>query len=124
MAYFNNFNNTNFCSTSSASRELDMYPFLSQQASATEEVDSQAFSTLANRWGMVGRRRLVFGLRPVTVGIVTAPLSTDISRMSLQSRCPRPPHTLPRPTAMVSRHTPDIIGQRLANKPNPTTPAF
>jgi len=54
MACFNDFNNNaNFYSTSSASAEFNVYPFLSQ-ASATEEADSQTYSTLADRWSMVG----------------------------------------------------------------------
>lgn len=61
MTYFNNTHCANFYPTTSASGELDGYPFLSQ-TSAAEEVDSQAYGTFADCWGMARQPGPMVGL--------------------------------------------------------------
>jgi hypothetical protein len=57
---FNNADNANFHSTSSASEELDTYPFLSRTSSG-EGVDDETFGTFAHGWGMVGQSEPMVG---------------------------------------------------------------
>ena len=129
MAYFNNSNNTDFYSASSASGELDAYPFLNQ-ASAIEEAGGQGYCTCAECQSTVGRPLPMVGsptsLRAnASFGKYHCSTSLIVAlRAGLQTQWPRPHRTRPWPTGMTNRHIPGTTGSQSANSPSTSSPDF